>query len=84
MDNLNLMKQTLLHSYEVIQLANKHSAKSLSDPTKASVYTEQFVAAIEEALLVAQSKSRKNAPPLFVCDCGSRGPHICSLPGRQT
>lgn len=71
------MKQTLLADYEVLQVANKHSALSLSDPKKQSMYTEQLVAAIEEALSLAQKKNRNS--PLFICDCGARGPHVCPL-----
>jgi len=77
------MKQNLLPDYAVVSIANKHSARSLSDPKANSIYTEQFVAAIEEALVEAEIRQhvdrRNGSRPIAVCTCGVKGPHQCSL-----
>ena len=73
-------KQNLLPDYAVISIANKHSAASLSDPSKPSIYTEQFIAAITEALIEAEIRSEilmQNATARFICVCGQKGPHSC-------
>jgi hypothetical protein len=72
--------QNLLPDYAVIAIANKHSAQSLSDPSKPSIYTEQFIAAIQEALVEAEIRAatlQQNAVARLICVCGQRGPHSC-------
>lgn len=70
-------EQNLLPDYAVYAIANKHAAKSLSDPDKVSIYLEQFVAAIEEALAEAEVRQGVEVISKPICQCGMRGPHLC-------
>jgi hypothetical protein len=78
-------RQGLLPDFAVIAIANKHSAQSLRDPHLPSIYTEQFIAAIEEALMEAELRADVDWQNRMkrICECGMRGPHICKLTGEE-